>query len=98
MLHITAALIAMGCTICQKCHTGKCAWGLTTMNPVISRRVNSRDASIRVENLIRSWSLEIKEMLGGMGINSIESLRGNRHQLRGVGLTERELEILGIRM
>ena len=94
----TAALIAMGCTICQKCYTGKCAWGLTTMNPVISRRVNPRDASIRVENLVRSWSLEIKEMLGGMGINSIESLRGNRNHLRGVGLNERELEILSIRM
>jgi hypothetical protein len=35
-------------------------------------------------------------MLGGMGINSIEALRGNRLMLRGIGLTERELKILGI--
>ena len=34
--------------------------------------------------------------MGGMGINSIESLRGNRLMLRSVGLTDRELEILGI--
>lgn len=34
--------------------------------------------------------------LGGMGINSIEALRGNRLMLRGIGLTEKELEILGI--
>jgi glutamate synthase domain-containing protein 2 len=47
-------------------------------------------------NLLRAWALEIKEMLGGMGINAIESLRGNRLHLRGVGLNERELEILGI--
>jgi hypothetical protein len=37
-------------------------------------------------------------MMGGMGINAIESLRGNRLQLRGVGLTEKELEILGVKM
>lgn len=36
-------------------------------------------------------------MLGGMGINSIESLRGNRLMLRGVGLSEKELQILGVK-
>ena len=35
-------------------------------------------------------------MMGGMGINSIEALRGNRLMLRGVGLNEKELEILGV--
>jgi len=48
-------------------------------------------------NILRGWSLEIKEMLGGMGINAVESLRGNREHLRGVGLTEAELKILGIK-
>jgi len=36
-------------------------------------------------------------MMGGMGINSIESLKGNRLMLRGVGLSEKELEILDIK-
>lgn len=36
-------------------------------------------------------------MMGGMGINSVEALRGNRLMLRGVGLNEPELKILGIR-
>jgi glutamate synthase domain-containing protein 2 len=48
-------------------------------------------------NLLRAWSLEIKDMLGGMGINAIESLRGNRDHLRGVGLTDTDLRILGIK-
>ena len=43
-----------------------------------------------------AWNHEIKELMGGMGINSIEALRGNKLMLRGVGLTEKELEILGI--
>ena len=32
-----------------------------------------------------------------MGINSIEALRGNRLMLRGIGLTQKELGILGIK-
>ena len=36
-------------------------------------------------------------MMGGMGINAVDSLRGNRLMLRGIGLTDRELEILGVK-
>ncbi len=48
-------------------------------------------------NLLNAWAHEMKEMLGGMGINAIESLRGNRLMLRGIGLTREELGILGIK-
>jgi len=94
----TAALVAMGCTVCQKCHTGKCPWGIATMDPYIAKRVNPEIASERLLNLLRGWSLEIKEMMGGMGINAIESLRGNRLALRAVGMTETELKTLGVRL
>ncbi|MEM2457138.1 MAG: glutamate synthase-related protein [Candidatus Bathyarchaeia archaeon] len=94
----TAALIAMGCTVCQRCYTGKCPWGIATTDPEISKRLNPEDAYKRVVNLVKAWSIEIKEMLGAMGMDSIESLRGNREQLRGVGLTDRELKILGVKM
>ncbi|GFI55760.1 hypothetical protein IMSAG013_00811 [Clostridiales bacterium] len=52
--------------------------------------------SERLINLMTAWRHEIKELMGGMGINSIEALRGNRLMLRGIGLTDKELEILGI--
>ena len=94
----TAALIAVGCTVCQRCYTGKCPWGIATSDPWISKRINPDIASERLINLLHSWSVEIKDMMGGMGINAIESLRGNRLALRGVGLTETELKILGIKM
>jgi glutamate synthase domain-containing protein 2 len=93
----TAALIAMGCTVCQQCHTGRCAWGICTTDPLLSRRINPEIATRRLVNLLRGWALEIKEMLGSMGINALESLRGNRLHLRGIGLTDTELEILGVR-
>jgi glutamate synthase domain-containing protein 2 len=94
----TAALIAMGCTVCQRCYTGKCPWGIATSDPWISKRINPDIASKRLVNLLHSWSLEIKDMMGGMGINAIESLRGNRLALRAVGLTSTELKILGVKM
>ncbi|MEW6592592.1 MAG: glutamate synthase-related protein [Candidatus Hadarchaeota archaeon] len=93
----TSALVAMGCTICQKCYTGKCNWGIATQDPYLTKRLNPEIATRRLSNLLRAWSLEIKEMIGGMGINAIESLRGNREQLRGVGLSDVELKILGIK-
>ena len=43
-----------------------------------------------------AWNHEIEELMGGMGINPIETLRGNRLMLRGIGLTDTELQILGI--
>jgi glutamate synthase domain-containing protein 2 len=94
----TAALIALGCRLCQQCHTGKCAWGICTSDLFLTKRVNPDIGSRRLANLLHSWSLELKDMLGGMGINALESLRGNRLHLRGVGLTDTELDILGVRM
>ncbi|MFH1789387.1 MAG: glutamate synthase-related protein [Candidatus Altiarchaeota archaeon] len=93
----TSALIALGCHVCQKCYTGKCNWGIATQDPYLTKRLNPDIGKRRLVNLLGAWSLEIKEMMGGMGINAIESLRGNREHLRGVGLTERELSILGIK-
>ena len=47
--------------------------------------------------MISAWSHEIQEVLGAMGVNSIESLRGSRERLRGVELTDAELNALGIK-
>ncbi|MBR0414295.1 MAG: 4Fe-4S binding protein [Clostridia bacterium] len=93
----SAPLIAMGCHMCQTCHTGKCNWGIATQRPELTKRLNPDIMHERVENLIHAWNHEIKEMMGGMGINSIDSLRGNRLMLRGIGLSEKELQILGIK-
>jgi len=92
-----AALIAIGCHMCQKCYTGKCNWGIATQDPNLVKRLNPEVAARRLINLLHAWAHEMKEMLGGMGINAIESLKGNRLMLRGIGLTSRELDILGIK-
>lgn len=93
----TAALLALGCHLCRSCHTGKCNWGIATQVPELVKRLNPEIGYKRLVNLLTAWQHEIKEIMGGMGINSIESLKGNRLMLRGIGLTEKELEILGIK-
>lgn len=93
----TAALMAMGCHLCRSCHLGKCNWGIATQIPSLVDRLDPQLACDRLVNLVTAWTHEIKEMMGGMGINSIEALKGNRLMLRGVGLNERELDILGIK-
>ena len=93
----TAALLALGCHLCRSCHGGKCNWGIATHRPDLVKRLNPSVGTERLVNLVHAWTHEMKEMMGGMGINSIEALRGNRLMLRGVGLTDAELRILGIK-
>ena len=93
----TAALLALGCHLCRSCHGGKCNWGIATQRPDLVKRLNPSVGTERLVNLVHAWTHELKEMMGGMGINSIEALRGNRLMLRGVGLTDAELRILGIK-
>ena len=92
----TAALIALGCHMCRSCQSGKCNWGIATQQPELVARLDPEEGAARLVNLITAWKHELKEIMGGMGINSIEALRGNRLMLRGIGLNEKELAILGI--
>ncbi len=93
----TAALLALGCHLCRSCHQGNCNWGIATQKPELVKRLDPDVGAQRLVNLLTAWNHEIQEMMGGMGINSIEALRGNRLMLRGVGLTDTELKILGIK-
>jgi glutamate synthase domain-containing protein 2 len=93
----TAALIAMGCHVCQKCHTGSCSWGITTQRPELTRRMDPEWGASQLVNLVHAWTHEIAEVLGALGVNAIESLRGSRERLRGLGLDQMTLEILGVK-
>ena len=93
----SAPLIALGCHQCGDCSRGRCNWGIATQRPELVERLDPEEGAERVVNLVRAWTHEIQEMMGGMGINAVDSLRGNRLMLRGIGLTDRELEILGVK-
>ena len=93
----TAALVALGCHVCQKCHTGSCSWGITTQRPELTRRLDPEWGAERLSNLVRAWSHEVAEILGALGVNAIESLRGSRERLRCLGLDESTARILGVK-
>ena len=56
----TAPLIAMGCHMCQQCHTGKCNWGIATQRPELTKRLDPDEMTPRVVNLVNAWNHEIK--------------------------------------
>jgi glutamate synthase domain-containing protein 2 len=93
----SAALQTMGCTMCGKCYTGNCSWGITTQRPELTARLDPEVYAVRLANLIRAWVHELMEVLGALGVNAIESLRGSRERLRGIGLDEQTLDILGVK-
>jgi glutamate synthase domain-containing protein 2/NAD-dependent dihydropyrimidine dehydrogenase PreA subunit len=93
----TAVLVALGCGLCQRCYASKCSYGITTNRPDLAKRLDIDLATQAVVGLVSAWSDEIKELMGGMGINAIGSLVGNRERLRGVHLTHEELQVLGVK-
>lgn len=92
----TAALLALGCRLCRTCQSGLCNWGIATQRPELAARLDPEEGAERLVNLMTAWRREIMEFMGATGINSIEALRGNRLMLRGLGLTDRELKVLGV--
>jgi glutamate synthase domain-containing protein 2 len=93
----TAALVALGCHVCQGCHTGCCSWGITTQKPELTRRIDPEWGAERLANLVHAWSHELQEILGALGVNAVESLRGSRERLRAIGLDQQTCEILGVK-
>ena len=93
----TAALVALGCHVCQKCHTGCCSWGICTQRQELTRRLDPEWGASQLVNLVHAWTHEIAEVLGALGVNAIESLRGSRERLRGLGLDTSTLDILGVK-
>lgn len=94
----TAALVAMGCRVCGNCYRNLCPWGIATQRPDLVSRLDPEEESVHVANLIKGWTLELAELMGAAGINSIESLRGNRDRLRGYLLDEGIMRVLDVKM
>ncbi len=90
-------LIAMGCRVCQQCFRGLCSWGIASQREYLVKRLDIDVARNRIINLFHSWNEELKEVLGAMGIDSVESLRSNRDRLRYIGPNPRIAEILNVK-
>jgi glutamate synthase domain-containing protein 2 len=90
-------LIAMGCRSCQMCHLGNCSWGIATQRDDLVRRLDVDIAAQRLVNLFHAWTEELREILGALGIDAVESLVGNRDRLRYIGPNPRIADVLGVK-
>jgi glutamate synthase domain-containing protein 2 len=93
----TAALVSLGCRVCGNCYRGLCPWGIATQREDLVARLDPETGSRQAANLIQAWTHELSELMGAAGINSIESLRGNRDRLRGYLLDEGILKVLDVK-
>lgn len=93
----TAPMVAMGCRVCQQCHLGICAWGIATQRSDLADRLKPEVAAERVVKLFKAWNEELREVLGAMGIDSVESLVGNRDRLRYIGANPRIADVIDVK-
>ncbi len=93
----TAALVALGCRVCGNCYRGLCPWGIATQRQDLVDRLDPATGGEQVANLIHGWTLELMDLMGAAGINSIESLRGNRDRLRSYMIDQALMDVLDVK-
>ncbi len=90
----TMAMVAVGCTICRKCHEGTCHVGITTHIKTVEEAQSlglksfaPRDAAQAVENIVRVFGViadELRILVGRLGARRLQDLVGRADLLQQV--------------
>ncbi|MGK7345782.1 MAG: glutamate synthase-related protein [Candidatus Nitrospinota bacterium M3_3B_026] len=72
----TRHLIPLGCTMCRRCHTGQCAWGITARP--YGHRIDPEDGARRIVNMMNSWKRGMEGLAAGLGFTTHEDVVGSR--------------------
>jgi glutamate synthase domain-containing protein 2 len=80
----TGAMVAMGCRVCMKCHTGHCAFGIGTQDPDERLKLNIDESAERVANYIRAMTAEAVLLAKAAGKSKLKNLE--REDLRALTL------------
>lgn len=78
----SAAMIAMGCRVCEQCSKGMCPFGITAQDPELRKRLNPERAAQRLRNFLNVASEEVKMLTMLSGHRSITEL--SREDLRAL--------------
>jgi glutamate synthase domain-containing protein 2 len=94
----TATLLALGCLMVHKCHTGFCPALITNKAGEVPERLISQEHAILwISNLVTGWTEEMREIMSAAGVHNLSELIGNRDILRISGNGQGELtSIFGI--
>ncbi|MCC5951368.1 MAG: FMN-binding glutamate synthase family protein [Acidimicrobiia bacterium] len=73
---VTDDYLALGATpgTCHHCHTGRCPVGITTQDPELEARLDVERASRRVENYLRSLTMELTTLARACGKSDVHNL------------------------
>jgi glutamate synthase domain-containing protein 2 len=80
----TGAMVAMGCTVCLRCHEGRCAFGIGTQDPELRSRLDIDQAAQRVANYIQAMTYEAVIIAKAAGKTKLHSME--REDLRSLTL------------
>src|SRR5205085_12304633 len=73
----TSDLVAVNCTRCGNCESGRgCQHGIASTDPILSRLIMPDWGAQRVINLYNAFYMEIAEILWRLNLKSIKELRG----------------------
>lgn len=66
----------LGCTLCQRCHTGQCAWGITSRR--YGNRIDPEIGSNYIVNMVKSFIKDMEGLAAGLGMSSHSDVVGAR--------------------
>jgi glutamate synthase domain-containing protein 2/NAD-dependent dihydropyrimidine dehydrogenase PreA subunit len=72
----TRHLIPLGCTMCRRCHTGQCSWGITSRPH--GHRIDPEVGAQRIVNMMNSWKRGMEGLAAGLGFTTHEDVVGSR--------------------
>jgi glutamate synthase domain-containing protein 2 len=82
----TAELVALECVMCRNCEYQRgCPRGIATTDPKLSPFVDPSWGARRIVNLYHAFARELAAILHGLGMRSIDELRGRQDVLRHLG-------------
>ncbi|MBE9482515.1 MAG: FMN-binding glutamate synthase family protein [Chloroflexi bacterium] len=73
----TAELVALGCSRCANCESGRgCPVGITTTDEALAALIDPDWGKMRISNLYRSIQQQLCDILRRLGLTNIRQLRG----------------------
>ncbi|MCB2186008.1 MAG: FMN-binding glutamate synthase family protein [Deltaproteobacteria bacterium] len=67
-------LMALGCTGCRQCYTGRCPQGIATQNPELTAKLDIAAGAQRVCNYLTALNQEVREITAALGKTDIAEL------------------------
>jgi glutamate synthase domain-containing protein 2/NAD-dependent dihydropyrimidine dehydrogenase PreA subunit len=66
----------LGCTLCQRCHTGQCAWGITSRK--YGSRIDPEMGSNYIVSMVKSFIKDMEGLAAGLGMSNHSDVVGSR--------------------